>query len=223
MDISGILAQKQHEKKEDHEDSVLLNNKIEPLPDELLHVPGFVSDVVGFSLTTAACPNPVLALAGALALQAHLIGGKVCAPGGGRVAIYVVALGKSGVGKEHPRKVNKAILNALGIANTYAENVASGQAQEDRIAVTNPLIWLCDEFHVVLQEVVNDKTGTKESLFKSLLSFYSSCDTFIALREKVGRPTQIVNNPILNLHASTTPGKFYDSICRRILKSPVLC
>jgi len=95
--------------------------------------------------------------------------------------------------------------------------VASGQALEDRIAVTNPLLWLCDEFHAVLNEVVQDTTGSKENLFKTLLSLYSSGDTFIALRDKVGRTNQILNNPILNLHASCTPGKFYESINSNVM------
>jgi len=218
VDVSGILAQKSKSQKtaeKKTEDSV--SESVIPMPEELLNVPGFVSDVVAFDLATAPCPNPVLALAGALALQAHLIGGKVCAPGGSRAAIYIVSLGKSGIGKEHPRKVNKAILNAIGIANTYAENVASGQALEDRIAVTNPLLWLCDEFHAVLKEVVQDTTGTKENLFKTLLTVYSSADTFMALRDKVGRTNQILNNPILNLQASCTPGKFYESINANVM------
>ena len=43
------------------------------LPEELLRVPGFISEVMDYCLTTAPYPNVVMAFCGALALQAVLI------------------------------------------------------------------------------------------------------------------------------------------------------
>ena len=43
-----------------------------PLPEELLRVPGFISEVMDHCLATAPYPNVALAFCGALALQAFL-------------------------------------------------------------------------------------------------------------------------------------------------------
>ena len=48
-----------------------------PVPDELLHVPGFVDEVMSHTLATAPYPERTLAFGGALALQAFLAGRKV--------------------------------------------------------------------------------------------------------------------------------------------------
>ena len=52
-----------------------------PIPDDLLHVPGFVSEVMQFTLANAPYPNVALAFCGALALQSYLCGRKVCDEG----------------------------------------------------------------------------------------------------------------------------------------------
>ncbi|MFN3485496.1 MAG: bifunctional DNA primase/polymerase, partial [Planctomycetota bacterium] len=53
-------------------------------PDDLLRVPGFISEVMDYCLATAPYPNPVMAFCGALALQAVLAGRKVRDPGDNR-------------------------------------------------------------------------------------------------------------------------------------------
>jgi hypothetical protein len=66
-----------------------------PMPDELLRVPGFVSEVMDHCLATAPYPNLVLAFAGALALQAVLAGRKVRDPGKVRTNLYLLGLAHS--------------------------------------------------------------------------------------------------------------------------------
>jgi hypothetical protein len=71
-----------------------------PLPDELLRVPGFVSDVMDHCLATAPYPNAALAFCGALSLQAALAGRKVRDSADNRTNIYLLALAYSSVGKD---------------------------------------------------------------------------------------------------------------------------
>ena len=66
-----------------------------PLPESLLRVPGFVGEVMDFTLGTAPYPNPVLAFAGALTLQAFLSGRKVRDPADIRTNIYLLGLAHS--------------------------------------------------------------------------------------------------------------------------------
>jgi hypothetical protein len=86
------------------------------LPEHLFHVPGFISDVIQFTLANAPYPNIGLAFCGAVALQSFLAGRKVCTQGDLRTNIYLLALASSGTGKEFPRKVNSQVLYQIGLS-----------------------------------------------------------------------------------------------------------
>jgi hypothetical protein len=70
-----------------------------PLPVELLRCPGFISELMDYTLSTAPYPNQALAFAGALALQALLAGRKVRDAANNRTNLYLLALAHSASGK----------------------------------------------------------------------------------------------------------------------------
>jgi hypothetical protein len=92
-----------------------------PVPDELLHVPGFMNDVVRHTLATAPYPESVMAFAGALALQAFLAGRKIRDTADNRTNLFLLGLANSGAGKDHPRKVNQQILLEIGCQQAVAD------------------------------------------------------------------------------------------------------
>lgn len=190
---------------------------IEPFPEELYNVPGLVSEIMAFCLGTAPSPNRMTAFIGALALTAHLAGRKVQAPGGARTNPYFIVLAKSGYGKDHPRKVNRSILRRIGRSGEILDSVASGQALEDRLIAKPALLWQCDEFYSVLKEVVNDPTGQKENLMKTLLTFFTSANTEVEGRAKVGRDPVTIVCPNLTLMGSCTPGNFFSCLDDSVL------
>ena len=51
-----------------------------PVPESLLHAPGFISDVMSHCLDTAPYPNPTLAFGGAISLLATLAGARCVTP-----------------------------------------------------------------------------------------------------------------------------------------------
>src|SRR5262249_20553912 len=63
-----------------------------PVPEDLLHVPGFISEVMTYTLRTAPYPEPVLAFCGALSLQTLLAGRKVRDASDNRTNLYVLGL-----------------------------------------------------------------------------------------------------------------------------------
>ena len=60
------------------------------IPEHLFKVPGFVSELMNFTLSAAPYPNKGLAFCGVMALQSFLAGRKVCTPGDLRTNIYLV-------------------------------------------------------------------------------------------------------------------------------------
>ncbi len=69
-----------------------------PIPDDLLRVPGFVSELMDHCVATAPYPNLVMAFCGALTLQAFLAGRKVRDPGDNRTNLYLLGLAYSSAG-----------------------------------------------------------------------------------------------------------------------------
>jgi len=98
------------------------------LPSEYLRVPGFIDRVIDYNLATAHKPQPALALAGALALQAVLCSRKIVSASGARPNIYICGVAPSGAGKDHARRVNKKVLRLAGLSQLQAEGLRSGSA-----------------------------------------------------------------------------------------------
>src|SRR5690606_16345409 len=116
-----------------------------PIPEHLFQVPGFVSQVMDFTLANAPYPNVGLAFCGAMALQSYLCGRKVCDPGDLRPNIYLLALASSGTGKDFPRKVNARVLFEIGHIASLGDKFASGEGIQDALARTNAMLFQNDE------------------------------------------------------------------------------
>jgi len=188
-----------------------------PFPADLFHVPGFIGSVMDLSMNYAPFPNKPLAFAGAIALQAHLAARKVQSPTGLRTNPYIIALAKSGVGKDFPRTINQRILELVQRDDELIENVASGQGLEDELLVHPAALWQSDEFYSVLQEVVLDTSGQKQTLMKYLLTLFTSANKNIQTRVKSGRVKAKIACPNLTLYATTTPAGFFDSLSPRLM------
>jgi hypothetical protein len=112
-----------------------------PIPEHLLYVPGFIDEVMKYTLATAPYPEPALAFGGALALQALLTGRKVRDVADNRTNLYILGLANSGVGKDYPRKVNQRILLHVGMADCVGDTFASGEGIEDRLFIQPAVLF----------------------------------------------------------------------------------
>ena len=217
IDISGIISNI-FSKEKDDPPLPEPDFKPEPMPEELFNVPGFVTEVMNYTLLTAPYPNRMLAFAGALALQSHLAARKIEAPGGTRTNPYIIALAKSGSGKDHPRKVNNRVLAKIGTRHEITEKIVSAAGLEDALAVTPALFWQVDEFYSFLLEVAQDKSGAKELIMAMILMLFSSANTGIQTRLKAGHEITDICCPNLTILGSSTPGGFFDSLNKRMLE-----
>ncbi len=74
--------------------------------DAIRDAGGFISDVVEYNLSTAKKPQPIFAVAGALALTGSLIGRKFKDEFGTRPNVQIVSVGETTCGKDHARQIN---------------------------------------------------------------------------------------------------------------------
>jgi len=189
-----------------------------PIPEELFCVPGFIEQVMAFTLANAPYPNKALAFCGALALQSFLAGRKVCTSGDLRTNLYLLALASSGTGKEFPRKVNARVLLEAGLVGSLADKFASGEGIQDALVRSPAMLFQNDEMDGVLRQINLDRDNRRESIPNILLTLYTSANDVYPIRVKAGQKETVhVDQPHLTLFGTATPQYFYESLSQRML------
>ncbi len=218
VDVSGILVAAE----EDDEEEATAVADPGPLPEELLRVPGLVSEVMDYTLQTAQYPEPTLAFAGALALQALLAGRKVRDEADNRTNLYLLGLANSGAGKDHPRKVNQRILVEVGLADCLGNAFASGEGLEDRLFLQPGSLFQVDEMDSLLLRVNLAKDARHEQIVSILLQMYSSANGVYVMRAKAGKDRTVIDQPCLCLFGTAVPKQFYAAISTRMMTNGFL-
>ncbi len=189
-----------------------------PLPDELLRVPGFVSEVMDHCLAVAPYPNSVMAFSGALALQAVLAGRKVRDPGDNRTNLYLLGLAHSSAGKDSPRKINTEILHAVGLSNCLGGRFASGEGVQDALFANPCMLFQTDEIDGILQSINKAKDARHENIMGTLLTMYSSANSVFPMRRKAGMESPgVIDQPCLVILGTAIPNHYYQALSERML------
>lgn len=189
-----------------------------PLPDELLRIPGFVSEVMDLSLGAAPYPNVPLAFCGAVALQAFLGGRKVRDPADNRTNLYLIGLAYASSGKEFPRKVNAATLHAVGLTKGLGESFASGEGLQDSLNDNPCMLFQTDEIDGLLQSINKAKDARYENILGTLLKMYSCANGFYPVRKKAGKQAaETIEQPCLVIYGTAIPNEYYSALSERML------
>lgn len=198
--------------------STTVTGDADRVPESLLRVPGFISEVMDYTLETAPYPNPTLAFCGAISLLAFLGGQRFCDEAGTRTNLYLIALANSGAGKERPRQVNARILHEIGLESCLGDAFASGQGLEDALSEDPVMLFQTDEIDTLLSAIGRARDDRYEALVGALLKFNTSASTIVPVRKKAGtgRGKSIVQ-PCLVLFGTAIPAHFYAAASERLL------
>ncbi len=189
-----------------------------PMSDELLRVPGFVSEVMDHCLRTAPYPNVVLAFAGALALLATLAGRKVRDPDDNRTNLYLLGLAHSSAGKDRPRKLNTEILHAVGLSAQVGGRFASGEGVQDALFTEPTMLFQTDEIDGMLQSINKSRDARHENIMGTLLTMFSSANSVFPMRRKAGKDAPgAIDQPCLVVFGTAIPNHYYDALSERML------
>jgi len=189
-----------------------------PLPEKLLRVPGFISDVMDHCLATAPYPNIVMAFSGALALQSFLAGRKVRDPGDNRTNLYLLGLAHSSAGKDWPRKINIRILHEIGLADCVGERFASGEGIQDSLFIHPSTLFQTDEIDGILQSINKARDARHENIMSTLLTLYSSANSVFPMRRKAGKEEPgVIDQPCLTIFGTAIPNHYYEALSERML------
>jgi hypothetical protein len=199
------------------DDETLDNLDPGPTPEHLLAVPGFIDQVMTYTLQTAPYPERTLAFCGALSLQAMLAGRKVRDASDNRTNLYVLGLANSGAGKDYPRKVNQKILHEAGLTECLGDTFASGEGIEDRLFMQPTVLFQTDEIDGLMSKINLGKDARHEGIMNVLLKMYTSANSIYPMRVKAGREHGIIDQPCLCIFGTAIPKHYYEALSVKML------
>lgn len=183
--------------------------------DVLKDIPGLIGEVIDHNLTTAMYPQPELALAGALALQAVLSGRKVSDPWNTRTNCYLIGLAHSGAGKEHACKLNDKILMQSGAGSLRGPTgLASGAGLISALQESPAALFQLDELGRMLATMKSpEKAPHLYAVGSVLMKLYSKSDTiFIGDAYADFSRTKTIDQPNAVVYGTSTPDKFWANL-----------
>lgn len=183
----------------------------------LIDPPGVLGEIVEYIVSTARRPQPEFAVNAALALCGTILGQRFITESELRTNLYMISVGTTASGKDHPRKIVKNILNAACQYDMIGgENIASGQGLLARVKRTPVVLFQLDEFGLMLQALQQKNSGrhNKEILINMIRLFSSADSVFVGTEyaDQTNRPTVRIEYPCISIHATTTPETFYAAL-----------
>lgn len=187
-------------------------------PDELLRIPGFVSELIDFGMESAPYPNLGLIFCGALAMQSFLCGRKVRDCGNLRTNLYLLALAGSSSGKDWARQMNSHIMLEINKIDALGDKFASGEAIQDAMFLTPCMLFQNDEIDGMLVSLNKSRDARFESIMGTMLTMSTSSGSIYPMRRKAGKESGgIIDQPHLTIFGTATPKYYYESLSERML------
>ena len=186
-----------------------------PFPERLLAVPGFIHDVMQFTLATAFKPQPVLALGAAVALVGTLTGRKVADTYNTRTNVYCLGVCMSGGGKDRARQVNKEILFHAGLDRLAGpEGIASHAGLIAAVEKQPAILFQLDEIGRILKTIGEPNRAPHLYHIATVLMklFTSSASVYIGDAYADTKRNKTVNQPHACLYGTTVPRSLYEGL-----------
>ena len=200
---------------------------IQSIPDDMLNPPGFVGDWAKFITDTAWFPQPELALGASLAFTATMLGRKIRDESDIRPNIYVAALGRTGIGKEHARKLTKLMFAQTGVNGFGAEKLSSRSAIERTISATPSCLYMIDEFGHYISSIMNPNSNSHlrdvSSMFLELYGSSSSKFFGTDLANRKGDTERFeIDQPSASIYGTSTKESFWSALTSDAVSSGTL-
>lgn len=184
------------------------------IPAGLMAPGGLLEEILRFTLATAIKPQPELALAGAIALLATVMGRKVQDDYGTRPNCNAIGVGPSGCGKDHPRRVNKMALMATGGDQMFQDDLASDAGLHSALTMSPSTLVQMDEFGRFLAATGNPaKAPWLYKIITVLMKLYSSSgDVYAGPSYADAKRNVRIPFPNCVLFGTTVPQSFFASL-----------
>jgi hypothetical protein len=185
------------------------------LPDVLTRVPGLLGALTDWICDTSRHPQRGLALGAALTLVGTGAGRKFAGPTGSGTHLYVLALARTGAGKDHALKQIARVLHACDMGRHVGPaQFMSWQALVNRLAREPLTLCPMDEFGAFMARINRKSGGSSHEagmspIFRS--AWGTSFDTMPAI-EWAGKESDPIHSPSLSLYGASVHDEFYKSL-----------
>ncbi len=145
-------------------------------PEELLHPGGLLEEIMDYTAKSNRYSHPIYNLAGAIAVLSTISGRKVKTQSKLTTNIYCTVLGKSGSGKDAPKKTTEKLLYLVNRSLYGGNDVASAAAIFTALEHDHRCCFIFDEFGLMLKACKNQNSPKTElvKVTTELFSFYDS-------------------------------------------------
>lgn len=182
------------------------------LRDDLCCPEGFLGDYVTFLNETQEFPCPELNLSAALCLASVLTGRKIQDYRGTRTNLITVNIAPSGGGKDHPRKMNRKILQESDLEGP--EKFFSGTGIVAALVRRPSVLIQMDEMGKHLQAACSQRAQTSiNGVVPAIMTLHTSSDSVYCPDGYAdGERSVTISQPHLVIYGSTTPCTFFEAL-----------
>ena len=183
-----------------------------------------MSDVMAWNLATAHRPQPVLALAGAIALQAVLAGRKVEDARRNRTNLYIIAVASSAAGKDRARDANTDILYHSGAgALDGSGDLASDAGLISAVEAHPAIMFQIDEIGRLLRTTSDAKDPHRFNIVTALMRLYSTAAGVYRGKAYADSKRNVeIDQPCVCLHGMTVPEHLFKAMTAENLSDGML-
>jgi hypothetical protein len=184
------------------------------------YIPGLVGLIARHILASSVYPLPPLALGAAIALAGAVMANKVKTETGLHTNFYTLGVADSGGGKDHARRVCRAILAKAGLLNMEIGIPKSGAGLLSGVRKAGSGgLMLLDEFGKYLKSIAGSKAASHEAeITKIMMELYTSTGSIFSGMEYADHdgkmPRQQIVSPCLSMYRVTTPDRFYEAMTK---------
>lgn len=185
---------------------------------DILNPPGLVGKLAAWINATSIYPQPVLAMAAAIATTGVIMAHKVQSPTRLRTNFYAMGLAPSGAGKDHARDCMTTLLARAGFENIIGGTPASGAGLLTALREgAGKCIIMWDEFGRVLKNLTHKNAGSHQrDILTYLVELFSSSKSLYAGVQYANHDGKMkrtpIDQPCLSVYATTVPERFFQTL-----------
>jgi hypothetical protein len=194
-------------------------HKAADLGNLVANAPGLLGGMVEWMTATAVSPQPFLSLGASLCTIGTLAGHKyrLDRPDT-RSNLYIIALGDSGSGKDHPRQCVRRVLHDAGLEEHLGgESIMSESGLREAVTDQPRLLYQIDEFGHVIAAALDRRRPMHHlrGIVTLLTTLWSSSTQKVRgadYADKKLRMRRTIVEPCVSLYGSTVPRTFWSAL-----------
>lgn len=209
-----------NDRKLEHVSATLKSRTPEPrepltTPPELIRrAPGLVGRIATWITETAMKPQPALSLGAALAVVGAVKGHVVCTDTDLRTNLYVLGIGGSGSGKNHPIVASRVLLHKISGTKLLGDIPVSEPGVYQMIKDVDARgVVLWDEIGHAVGAICNEKAPPHlKAIMAVLTEAFSSAASYLPGKRLANQQREPIIQPCLCIYGTTVPARFFDAL-----------